>query len=111
MFGLRCPRCRRGALFPTGSFTFSMPFKQFEHCPKCGQNYFPEPGFYYGAMFMSYIGSGFFCLGFVMLLFWVFGLSLGLSFALLITVIAVAFVWWFRFSRSVYLPYGHEVPA
>lgn len=99
---LRCPRCRRGDLFPTSSFSFSMPFKQYEHCPKCGQNYFPEPGFYYGAMFISYIGSGFFCLGFVMLLHWVFNLGFALSFLFLALVATILFVWWFRFSRSFY---------
>lgn len=102
LFGLRCPRCRRGDLFPTGSFSFKQPFEQYEYCPKCGQNYFPEPGFYYGAMFLSYIGSGFFCLGFVMILHWVLGLSLGTSFVALIAVVGLLFVWWFRFSRALY---------
>lgn len=23
-------------------------------CPKCGQNFIPEPGFYFGAMYFSY---------------------------------------------------------
>jgi uncharacterized protein (DUF983 family) len=102
IFGLRCPRCRRGELFPTSSFSFDKPFQQYEHCPKCGQDYFPEPGFYYGAMFISYIGSAFFCLGFVMLLHWVFDWSTAASFAALLAVAALMFVWWFRFSRSVY---------
>jgi len=102
VFGLRCPRCRRGDLFPTGSFSFSQPFLQYEHCPKCGQDYFPEPGFYYGAMFISYIGSAFFCLGFVMLLHWVFDWSIAGSFATLLIVTGFLFVWWFRFSRAVY---------
>lgn len=102
VFGLHCPRCRRGDLFETGSFGFNKPFEQYEHCPECGQNYFPEPGFYYGAMFISYIGSGFFCLGFVMLLHWVFDWSTAGSFAALLAVGGLFFVWWFRFSRSVY---------
>ncbi|GAB2966556.1 hypothetical protein GCM10027048_41370 [Hymenobacter coalescens] len=25
-----------------------------EHCPVCGQSYEPEPGFYYGAMYISF---------------------------------------------------------
>ena len=102
IFGHRCPRCRRGDLFPTSSFSFSKPFMQYEHCPKCGQNYFPEPGFYYGAMFLSYIGSAFFCMGFVMLLHWVLGWSTAASFAALLAFAGLMFVWWFRFSRSVY---------
>lgn len=99
---MHCPRCRRGDLFPTNSFSFKMPFKQYAHCPKCGQNYFPEPGFYYGAMFISYIGSGFFCLGFIMLLHWVLNLGFGISFLILLVVLALGFVWWFRLSRSLY---------
>lgn len=102
IFGMHCPRCRRGDLFETNAFSFSKPFEQYEHCPECGQNYFPEPGFYWGAMFISYIGSGFFCLGFVMILHWVLDWSLTASFFALIAVFAVFFVWWFRFSRSLY---------
>jgi uncharacterized protein (DUF983 family) len=103
IFTFTCPRCRRGDLFPTGSFGFDKPFMQFEHCPACGNDYFPEPGFYYGAMFISYIGSAFFCMGFVMLLHWVAGWSTAASFAALLAVAALFFVWWFRFSRSVYI--------
>ncbi len=103
IFALKCPTCHRGELFPTGSFSFRDPFAQYRHCPACGQNYFPEPGFYYGAMFISYIGSGFFCLGVVMLLHWVLGWSMLASFAALIGIFAVLFVWWFRVSRAAYL--------
>ncbi len=103
IFSLKCPTCHKGDLFPTGSFSFTQPFAQYTHCPKCGQTYFPEPGFYYGAMFISYIGSGFFCLAVVMLLHWVLGWSMAASFGMLIAIVAVLFVWWFRVSRSAYL--------
>jgi uncharacterized membrane-anchored protein YitT (DUF2179 family) len=29
-------------------------FKMPEHCPKCGQDFIIEPGFYFGAMYVSY---------------------------------------------------------
>jgi uncharacterized protein (DUF983 family) len=103
IFSLKCPTCHRGDLFPTGSFSFDRPFAQFTHCPACGQRYFPEPGFYYGAMFISYIGSGFFCLGVVMFLRWVLDWSMLASFLTLIAIVAILFVWWFRVSRSAYL--------
>ena len=103
IFSLKCPTCHRGDLFPTGSFSFDRPFAQYTHCPACGQRYFPEPGFYYGAMFISYIGSGFFCLFFVMLVHWVFDWSMLASFGALTAVVAILFVWWFRVSRSAYL--------
>lgn len=25
-----------------------------DHCPECGLSFMPEPGFYYGAMYVSY---------------------------------------------------------
>ncbi|WP_116127060.1 DUF983 domain-containing protein [Lewinella sp. IMCC34183] len=115
IFSLKCPTCHRGDLFPTPTFSYREPFAQYTHCPACGQIYFPEPGFYYGAMFLSYIGTGFFSLGVVMLLHWVLGWSMIASFLALIAIVAVLFVWWFCVSRSAYLnlvySYKPEVAA
>ncbi len=72
-------------------------------CSVCGQHYFPEPGFYYGAMFLSYIIFSFPCLGLVFLLHWVFDYSLGASMAALIAVSLIGFVYVFRVSRSVWI--------
>ncbi len=90
-------------MFPTGSFSFNRPFDMHERCPKCNANLMPEPGFYYGAMFMSYIFSAFISLGIVMLTHWVLDYSLLASFFILVGVVAVFFVWWFRFSRAFWL--------
>lgn len=52
---LRCPRCHTGHLFTNPALSAS--FMQMPAaCPVCRQTYEPEPGFYYGAM---YISSGF----------------------------------------------------
>ncbi len=74
-----------------------------KECSHCGQDFEPEPGFYYGAMFISYIFTGFFCLGFVMILHWVIGWSTGASFAALIAVCAIFFVYIFRLARSIWI--------
>jgi uncharacterized protein (DUF983 family) len=103
MLGLKCPQCGKGNLFSTPTFSFKKPFEMEQHCSNCGESFFPEPGFYFGAMFISYIISAWFCIGFVMLLHWVFKWSLGTSFALLILVAAVFFVYLFRLSRSIWL--------
>ena len=47
ILALRCPRCRRGPLF-TGILT--MP----ERCASCGMYYEREPGYFMGAMAISY---------------------------------------------------------
>ena len=103
MLAHKCAECHRGDMFPTGAFSFKRPFDMYERCPKCNANFYPEPGFYYGAMFMSYIFSAFFCLGFVILLHWVLDVSLVGSFFWLMAVVGVFFVWWFRFSRAFWL--------
>ena len=105
LLDLRCPRCHTGKLFnyPALSFSFmEMP----ADCPVCHQTYEPEPGFYYGAM---YISSGFstgilLAIGFLLYFFahdppvWVY-----------VTTVAAAVLsvtpYLFRYSRAVML-YG-----
>lgn len=103
IFNLKCPTCHEGDQFPTGTFSFQKSFDMHDRCPHCGQNYMPEPGFYYGAMFISYIFMGFFSIGFVALFHWVLGLSTAASFALLIAFCLIFFVYIFRLARSIWL--------
>lgn len=103
MFNHKCAECHQGDMFPTGAFSFNKPFDMHERCPKCDANFYPEPGFYYGAMFMSYIFSAFIIMGFVMVLHWVLDLSLTASFGWLMAFVAIFFVWWFRFARAFWL--------
>jgi uncharacterized protein (DUF983 family) len=100
---LKCPKCQEGDLFETGTFSFQKSFDMPEKCPVCGQKYYLEPGFYYGAMFVSYIITGWFCLGFVGLLMLGFGLHWKTSFILLLIAIAVLFVWFFRVARAIWI--------
>jgi uncharacterized protein (DUF983 family) len=103
ILGFKCPKCHTGDLFETSSFSFQKSFDMPDNCPHCGQSYLPEPGFYYGAMFISYILSGFFSLFFVMFFHWVLDWSIAASFGLLIAVGLVFFVWFFRFARSIWI--------
>ncbi len=102
IFNFKCPRCHEGDLFETPTFSYRKPFDMPDTCPHCGQSYLPEPGYFYGAMFISYIFTGFFSLGFVMVFHWVLGWSLNASTLLLIAFCAVFFVFIFRLARSVY---------
>ena len=52
----QCPRCHQGRVFQTSAFS---PRFQEMHasCPACELYYEPEPGFYWGAMYISYAFS------------------------------------------------------
>jgi len=74
-----------------------------ERCEVCAQSFEPEVGFYYGAMFISYIFMGFFCLGFAAFFRWVVGWSINAAFGLLLLVCAVFFVYIFRLARAIWI--------
>jgi len=75
----------------------------YDNCEHCGQAFFPEPGFYYGAMYISYMFFAFFSLGFVAVAHWVLGYSTGVSIIMLMVIGAIFFVYIFRLARSIYL--------
>jgi len=51
----KCPRCGVGDFFVTKSAYNLKNFdKMNKNCPHCGENLVPEPGFYQGALYMSY---------------------------------------------------------
>lgn len=74
-----------------------------DNCSHCGQSFQPEPGYYFGAMFVSYIWTGWTCLfimGFFMI---VLDWSVNASFAMLLGITAISYFWIMRISRSMYI--------
>lgn len=53
----KCPRCREGAIFKHPLSKLPKFIEMHEHCPHCGLRYMIEPGFFYGAMYISYAFS------------------------------------------------------
>lgn len=50
----KCPNCGKGDFFVTkGAYTKGFD-KMHSKCSACGENYSPEPGFYQGALYVSY---------------------------------------------------------
>jgi uncharacterized protein (DUF983 family) len=103
ILAMKCPRCHEGALFETGAYSFKKPFEMRPSCSKCQLNYEPEPGFYYGAMFISYILTAFFAVGFVGYLRWGLKWDLLDAFGMLILIFGINYVWIFRVSRAVWI--------
>ncbi|WP_338222430.1 DUF983 domain-containing protein [Algoriphagus confluentis] len=52
-----CPRCREGKLFPVSPFSYRKLTEVNMTCEVCGSRLIPEPGFYDGAMYISYAFS------------------------------------------------------
>lgn len=51
----KCPRCQEGNMFTNQNpYSFRDFFSMPKYCERCNLNFIPEPGFYYGAMYVSY---------------------------------------------------------
>ncbi len=51
----KCPHCHEGEFFKSRNPYDLKHFSDIEErCPKCDRSYYLEPGFYYGAMYVSY---------------------------------------------------------
>lgn len=97
-----CPKCRKARMFKE-PLELTNPLDMFERCEKCGQNFEPEPGFYFGAMIISYIISSVVFLGTALIL--VFGLewSVGASLTTVIVLGLIGYLKLLRLSRSLWL--------
>ncbi|MBX2814955.1 MAG: DUF983 domain-containing protein [Saprospiraceae bacterium] len=86
-----------------------------KHCHHCGVDFEPEPGFYYGAMFVSYIGSGFFLMICALLAVFVLKLSLPVTLITLFVFILLVHAYLFKVSRSIWIhwfvKYDPQVPS
>lgn len=98
MWTYKCPKCRSESseLF-VKPFKFSEPLNMHKHCEVCGQNFEPEPGYYYGAMFLSYIISSFLLLSLALILVFYFGWTVESA---MIVVILVGLGLFFRILRT-----------
>lgn len=55
MLSFRCPHCREGNMFENPTlYTLHKLGNTHQHCTVCGTNLKPEPGFYFGAAYVSW---------------------------------------------------------
>lgn len=98
----KCPRCRQGDIF-TKPFQFSKPLDMPDTCAVCGQKTMPEPGFYYGSMYISYIVTGFLYIAIVVGLIVAFGMSVEKAFVILLVFVALTYFKTARLARSFWI--------
>lgn len=102
--GGKCPRCRTGSMFVHPNFRLKGFDKMYTNCPVCGQKYDPEPGFYFGAMFVSYAFSVALTLIVAFLVYFIFGNPpMWVYTTAIIVVVLLLFPTMFRYSRIFYL--------
>ena len=101
----KCPRCHQGDLFVTSAFKLNGFYKMNRQCPVCEQTFEPEPGFYYGAMFISYGMLVVMAILTWLILFFAFhpAFAVYVIVILLLNVLLLPFI--FQYSRTLYL-YG-----
>ena len=84
----KCPHCHEGNFFTSNVFSLKNIGNIFDLCPICKETYYPETGFYFGAMYVSYaLGTSYF------VTIW-FGLSiLGIELEILTKIIVLSILW------------------
>ncbi|NNE28575.1 MAG: DUF983 domain-containing protein [Saprospiraceae bacterium] len=81
----------------------SDPLNMPETCVACGQKMLPEPGYYYGAMFISYILSGWFILIPTLVLVLVYDWSLYAGMGVALAIAAITYFRFLRGSRALWM--------
>ena len=101
-----CPQCRKGKVFRKPFYSLTGFDDMYEHCPHCGLRYEIEPGYFIGAMYVSYAVSGGVALVLGFSLFYLFGDPDGWVYTVVI-VLAMLIISPvnFRISRIVWLHY------
>jgi hypothetical protein len=101
---MKCPKCRTGDLFVVKSpYNLNRIAEMPERCPCCNQSFFPETGFYFGAMYASYMLSVAFSVA-VAVAYWVIiGFSMWGIIITDIVLLIVCFPYLYRYSRAFWL--------
>jgi uncharacterized protein (DUF983 family) len=91
----RCPRCLEGPVFATL-------FRIHVQCPACGLRFEREPGYFTGAMYLSY-GVALLATAPVWLVMVWFGRSLGEVLLVVGPLLIAGSPWLFRYARVLWL--------
>jgi len=102
MWIYKCPRCRQADLF-ISPLNLSKPLDMNKRCEVCDLNFEPEPGYYFGAMFISYGISAFFFLTVAAILYFAFHLGPNPILGWVIFIGIISFLKILRLSRSVWI--------
>ena len=104
-FQHKCPQCLESDMcIDPNPYHLKNMSKRYSHCPNCGLNFEPEPGYYYGAMYVSYAFTIAVSVA-IFLFYWVlFSEFDTLTFIIANTVVLIVLApYTFRTARAVWL--------
>jgi uncharacterized protein (DUF983 family) len=99
---LRCPRCGIGPLF-AGWFAMR------PSCDLCGLVFERAQGYFVGAIYVNYAVTTLLAVGGYFLLWRYAGLSTAVQLLIWVPVVVLFPLWFFRYSRSIWLAIEHFV--
>ncbi|WP_187263944.1 DUF983 domain-containing protein [Pontibacter beigongshangensis] len=100
----KCPRCREGNMFPKGTLYTTKFADMHQYCPCCGQAFEPEPGYYYGAMYVSFgFNVAIFLVAFIVLHQLVEEVSLAMMLGMVAVLVVGLLPVIFRLSRALWI--------
>ncbi|MCF6360824.1 MAG: DUF983 domain-containing protein [Cyclobacteriaceae bacterium] len=100
----KCPQCRAGNMFKHNWWQVTKFAKFYQHCPYCNLRFDREPGFFHGAMFISYAMIVAMVTTAWFILYFVFGnpaMEVYMYTIVLLNIVLLPI--FFRYSRVLYL--------
>lgn len=104
ILGQRCPRCREGEMFQSGAYNLTSFTKMHKSCGSCGHTFESEPGFFMGAMYVSYAFQvAIVVTTFVAITILIEDAPVWLYLTTILAMAALLFPMIFRLSRSIWI--------
>lgn len=100
-----CPKCHKGKIFEEkgGFLKLKLP-KMHKNCTECGYKFEKEPGYFYGAMYVSYMLTVGEAIGLYLLLSYVFQLGDNFQIFLIIAAAMIGLSFFnMRISRTIWM--------
>ena len=104
IIGNRCPRCRKGRLFSVRNpFHLKRMQEMPDTCPVCQQDFVIEPGFFFGASYVSYALNVAWLVPTFLFVRFVLGFSYNVFLGVMGLMLVMLVPLLFRLSRSVWI--------
>lgn len=99
----KCPLCGKSDMFKHSAFNFMKFIIMHPKCTNCNANFHPEPGYYLGAMYISYVLNSFIFLFTALMLTFYFEKTLTFTLLSLLALSILLLPYTLRMSRTMWL--------